>query len=101
MKYSNNLLKRHLWRGEVGTSFSRSRPLPFIACDARPAGHSTSLCGDIIRNELDAMIYRPKELLHGFACTDSFCSTYRRDARARHHLAARNNLDQKESMHEK
>jgi hypothetical protein len=43
MKYANNLSKRHLWRGEVGTSFSRSRPLPFPVDEAHPAGHSTSL----------------------------------------------------------
>jgi hypothetical protein len=28
MKYANNLSTRHLWRGEVGTSFFSSRPLP-------------------------------------------------------------------------
>jgi hypothetical protein len=28
MQYVNNLPKRHLWRVEVGTSFSLSRPYP-------------------------------------------------------------------------
>jgi hypothetical protein len=55
-KEGKTLLLRHLWRGEVGTSFSPSRPLPSTADQARPAGHSTSLCEAFIRNKLDSML---------------------------------------------